>query len=185
MTLLVIYCLNRVETNMRINIYLCAFLVAACSLTATAADKAPTDAEQVAGIQKMCTDSGEAIKARQAQKSLYLRLGKRAKIKVWAQKLLDAHSQNKTIGNMFAHVKKDAFVRNVTDFLVAGTGGKSNYRGKDMATAHKNLNITNGDFLSAGGDVQAVMKEMKYGDNEIQEVICSLASFIPVVVVQK
>lgn len=170
---------------MRINTtYLCAFLAAVCSLTATAADKSPTDAEQVAGLQKMCADSGEAIKARQAQKSLYIRLGKRAKIKVWAGKLLATHSKNKKIGHMFVHVKKDVFVRNVTDFLVAGTGGKANYRGKDMATAHKNLNVTNGDFLSAGGDVQSVMKEMKYGENEIQEVLCSLASFIPVVIVQ-
>ena len=163
----------------------CAFLVALCSLTAVADEKAPTDAEQVAGIQKMCADSSEAIKQRQAQRSLYERLGKRAKIETLAKKLLSAHSKNKKIGHMFVHVKKNAFVRNVTDFLVAGTGGKANYRGKDMATAHKDFKITQGDFLSAGGDVQAVMKEMKYGENETQEVICSLASFVPVVVVQQ
>lgn len=152
---------------------------------ARADEKAPTDAEQVAGIQKMCSDSSATISQRQAQKSLYTRLGERTKIKVLAGKLLSAHMKNKKIGHMFKHVKKDQFITNVTDFLVAGTGGKAEYHGKDMATAHKHLNVTNGDFLSAGGDVQSVMKSMKYGENEIQEVICSLASFIPVVVVQK
>lgn len=170
---------------MRINYTLCAFLVAVCSPAAVADEKALTDSEQVAGIQKMCADSSEAIKQRQAQKSLYDRLGKRPKIKNLAKKLLAAHSVNKKINHMFTHVKKDAFVKNVTDFLVVGTGGKANYRGKDMATAHKNLGVTHADFLAAGGDVEAVMKEMKYGEHEIQEVLCSLASFIPVVVVQK
>jgi len=160
-------------------------LIAFCSLTAVAEEKLPTAAEQVAGIQKMCADSGEAIKQRQAEKPLFERLGKRPKIKVLAQKLLAAHSKNEKIGHMFTHVKKDLFVKNVTDFLVMGTGGKANYKGKDMVAAHKHLKISNADFLAAGGDVQSVMKEMKSGENEIQEVVCSLASFIPVVVVQQ
>jgi hypothetical protein len=83
---------------------------------------------------------------------------------------------------MFTHVSKEPFVRNVSDFLVVGTGGAGKYNGKDMASAHKNYNITNADFLSAGGDVQAVMKELNYGANEVQEVICALVSFVPVVV---
>ena len=51
-----------------------------------------------------------------------------------------------------------------------------------MSTVHKQMKITNSDFLSAGGDVQAVMKELNYGDDEIQEVVCALVSFVPVVV---
>ena len=82
-------------------------------------------------------------------------------------------------------MKKDVFVKNVADFLVMGTGGKAEYKGRDMATAHKDFKITNGDFLSAGGDVKAVMAEMSYGDNEVQEVVCALTSFVPVVVAQK
>lgn len=162
-----------------------------CALTLTAASVAladavaPTDAEQVAGIQKMCADSGAAIQQRQAQKSLYERLGKRTRIKLLATKLLAAHSTNPKIGHMFKGVEKGLFIEHVTDFLVAGTGGKAAYKGRDMRSAHARLKITQADFLSAGGDVQAVMQGMKYGENEIQEVVCSLASFIPVVVVQQ
>ena len=54
-----------------------------------------------------------------------------------------------------------------------------------MGTAHRSLKITNADFLAAGGDVNGVMKAMKYGENETQEVVCALVSFVPVVVVQQ
>ena len=171
---------------MRIHHSLFAVLITLCAMTAFADEQAPvhmpTDAEQVAGLQKMCADSLEVIKTRQANKSLFERLGKRSKIEQLATKLLAAHTKNEKIGHMFAHVKKGVFVKNVTDFLVLGTGGKANYSGRDMASAHAHLKITNGDFLSAGGDVKAVMAGMKYGENEVQEVLCSLASFIPVVV---
>jgi hemoglobin len=146
---------------------------------------APTDAEQVAGLQKMCADNGPAIQKRQTEKSLFERLGKEPKIHTLAEKILTAHSKNAKIGHFFAKVKKEVFVKNVTDFLVAGTGGKAEYKGRDMTTVHKDFKITNGDFLAAGGDVKAVMAEMNYGDNEVQEVVCALTSFVPVVVVQK
>jgi hemoglobin len=146
---------------------------------------APTDAEQVAGLQKMCADNASVIQKRQTEKSLFERLGKEPKIQTLAEKLLAAHSKNAKIGHFFGKVKKDAFVKNVTDFLVAGTGGKAEYKGRDMAAVHKDFKITNGDFLAAGGDVKAVMAEMGYGENEVQEVVCSLTSFVPVVVVQK
>lgn len=150
-----------------------------------AALPAPTDAEQVAGLQKMCADNAAAIQKRQAEKSLFERLGKEPKIHTLAEKILAAHSKNPKIGHFFAKVKKDVFVKNVADFLVMGTGGKAEYKGRDMATAHKDFKITNGDFLSAGGDVKAVMAEMSYGENEVQEVVCALTSFVPVVVVQQ
>jgi hemoglobin len=146
---------------------------------------APTDAEQVSGLQKMCADNAPAIQKRQAEKTLFERLGKEPRIQTIAEKLFSAHSKNATIGHFFVKVKKDSFVKNVTDFLVVGTGGKAEYKGKDMVSAHKDLKVTNADFLAAGGDVKAVMAEMGYGENEVQEVVCALTSFVPVVVVQK
>ncbi len=146
---------------------------------------APTDAEQVAGLQKMCADNAAAIQKRQAEKSLFERLGKEPKIQTLAEKLFGAHSKNSKIGHLFVKVQKEAFVKNVTAFLVNGTGGKAEYKGKDMSAAHKDLKITNGDFLAAGGDVKGAMTEMGYGENEVQEIVCALTSFVPVVVAQK
>jgi len=170
---------------MRFTFKMLSVLILTLSFPALAQDKVLTDAEQVAGLQKMCSDNAEAIKQRQAQKSLYERLGKRPKINVLAKKILAAHSANPKIGHMFAHVKKANFVKNVTDFLVVGTGGQGTYTGQDMGRVHRSLKITNADFLSAGGDVGGVMKEMKYGENETQEVVCALVSFVPVVVIKE
>jgi truncated hemoglobin YjbI len=144
----------------------------------------PTDAEKVKGIQKMCSDSASAITERQAKKPLYERLGKEPKIKILAKKIIEAHANNPKIGHMFANMKKDRTIKNVADFLVMGSGGKANYQGRDMATVHRDLKITNGDFLSAGNDVQTVMRKMKYGENEVQEVVCALTAFVPIVVKQ-
>jgi hemoglobin len=152
---------------------------------AAVAAPAPTDAEQVAGLQKMCADNALAIQQRQTEKTLFERLGKEPKIQTLAEKIFGAHSKNAKIGHFFTRVKKDSFVKNVADFLVVGTGGKAEYKGKDMASAHQDFKITNGDFLAAGGDVKAVMVEMGYGENEVQEVVCALTAFVPVVVVQK
>jgi truncated hemoglobin YjbI len=170
---------------MKFTFKMLSFLFLTISLPALAQDKPLTDAEQVAGLQKMCADNGEAMKQRQAQKSLYERLGKRQRIQVLSKKILAAHSANPKIGHMFAHVNKAQFVKHVTEFLVVGTGGTAKYTGKDMGTVHRSLHITNADFLAAGGDVNGVMKAMKYGENETQEVVCALVSFVPVVVVQQ
>jgi len=162
-----------------------SILAFAFSVSALAQDKHLTDAEQVAGLQKMCSDNGAAIQQRQAQKSLYERLGKKPRIQMMAKKIFAAHSANPKIGHLFAHVNKATFVKHVTEFLVLGTGGKGKYTGQDMGMVHRKMHITNADFLSAGGDVGAVMKEMKYGENETQEIVCALVSFVPVVVVQQ
>jgi hemoglobin len=159
--------------------------LALLSLSASAETAQPTDAEQVAGIQKMCTDASADMQKRQAEKSLYDRLGGEQKIQTLARKIIEAHQKNPKISPMFANIDKAKVVQHVTEFLVVGTGGKGSYTGKDMVSVHRSMNITNGDFLAAGGDVQGVMKEMEYGANEIQEIVCALTSFVPVVVVQR
>ena len=162
-----------------------ALLIFFSSTTMGAETAAPTDAEQVAGVQKMCTDATIAIQKRQAEKSLFDRLGGDERITVLARKIIEAHQKNPKISPMFARIDTPKVIQHVAEFLVVGTGGKGAYTGKDMVSVHRNLNISNGDFLAAGGDVQAVMKDMSYGENEIQEIVCALTSFVPVVVVAK
>ena len=84
---------------------------------------------------------------------------------------------------MFKNLDRDYFIKNVTDFLVVGTGGEAKYMGRDMASAHKKLKITSTDFLEAGHDVKVAMKNLGHGEDEIQEVICALVSFTPKVII--
>ena len=141
--------------------------------------------EQVAGITKMCADNAEAIQARQKEKSFYIRLGEREGIARFSKSLYEAHKVNPKIGHMFKNVPEQPFLNNVVEMIVVGSGGEGNYAGRDMVTAHKHLGVSNQDFLDAGADVQKVMTTLGYGENEIQEMVCLLASQIPLVVVSK
>jgi len=138
--------------------------------------------EQVDGIGKICAENADAMQKRQAEKSLYSRLGEREGIATFSKRLYAEHKANEKIGHYFTHVPQEPFVSNVTEFLVANSGGGSEYNGRSMAQAHANLKISYEDFLSAGGDVQKVMKELGAGENEIQEAICFLTSFVPTVI---
>jgi truncated hemoglobin YjbI len=148
-----------------------------------APEQAPLSAKaQVAALEATCIKSADAMKQRQADKSLYLRLGSRDGIKELSTRLYGAHAANKQIGHLFEHVAREPFIEHVTDFLVTHSGGEGTYQGRSMAQVHEHLDISYSDFLSAGGDVQTVMKGLGYGDEEIQEAVCFLVSFVPQVV---
>lgn len=138
--------------------------------------------EQAAGVTKMCSENAIAIQQRQKAQSLYSRLGERPGIKTFATNLYASHRQNSDIGHFFKNVPEEPFVKNVTDFVVVNSGGGGEYTQRDMPTVHKDLGITLGDFLVAGGDVQSVMTDLGHGENEVQEVICFLASLAPTVI---
>lgn len=160
-------------------------LLASMNAYADTEDQALSAKEQVAGITKMCADNAKAIEARQKEKSFYIRLGKREGIAKFSKNLYEAHKVNPKISHMFKNVPEQPFLNNVIEMVVIGSGGEGNYTGRDMVTAHKHLGVTNQDFLDAGADVQKVMKNLGYGENEIQEMICMLAAQIPQVVVSK
>lgn len=160
-----------------------AFLLG-CASSPTKSETQPTPAEQVAGIQKSCTEATDAMKGRQAAKSLYERLGKEEKIKQFSAKIYEAHKSNQKIGHLFEKIQKGPFVDRVSKFLITGTGGPGKYTGRGMKEVHQAMKITHEDFLAAGGDVQSVMKELSYSENEVQEVVCALVSFVPEVVTQ-
>jgi truncated hemoglobin YjbI len=150
---------------------------------APAPEPAPVSAKaQVAAIEADCLKAADAMKQRQAAKSLYLRLGSRDGIQELSTRLYAAHAANKQIGHMFEHVAREPFVERVTNFLAAHSGGGGTYEGRTMAQVHERLNISYDDFLSAGGDVQSVMKDLGHGDEEIQEAVCFLVTFVPQVV---
>ena len=70
-------------------------------------------------------------------------------------------------------------------FLSMGTGGPHQYTGRDMRTAHMNLNITEEDFLKANHDTLLALEENGVGERERNEVISILNSMINDVVIHK
>ena len=145
---------------------------------------APTPDQQVAQLESMCAGAAEAMKARQAQSSLYDRLGGRESILVVVQDVVQRHLRNEAIVRVMEGVDTDALVVQVTDFLSAATGGDVAYTGRDMASSHAHLKLTNADFLAAGGDVEAALVAAGVGPAEIQEVMCAFVSLRGEVVTQ-
>ncbi len=137
---------------------------------------APTPDQQVAQLESMCAGAADAMKARQAQSSLYDRLGGRESILVVVQDVVRRHLQNEAIVRVMEGVDTDQLVVQVTDFLSAATGGDVAYKGADMVSAHAHLGLTNADFLAAGGDVEAALAAAGVGPAEIQEVMCAFVS---------
>lgn len=157
-------------------------LILTLSACSTAQNEVVSAKDQVAGAAKMCAENAQAMQQRQAEKSLYLRLGERAGIEKFSNNLYASHKANRKLDHMFGNVAKQPFVDNVTNFVVVNSGGGGEYAGRTMPEVHKNLGITHEDFLLAGGDIQSVMKDLGHGENEIQEMVCFLVSLVPQVV---
>jgi len=162
--------------KMSTKLILASFLMAVLPGAMVAAEEAPTTSEQLHSLQEMCAGSAQARSARQEAESLYDRLGGYDRILELTREIVRLHNQNEDIKHMFVDVDAEKLARHVADFMAAGTGGSAKYTGRDMPTAHSHLNLTDADFLSAGGDIVKAMKSMDYGQDEIDEVICILLS---------
>ena len=140
------------------------------------AEDAPTVAEQIAGLEAMCMANSDARGERQEQEPLFERLGGNEKIaKLWYT-VAARHRVNEPIKQFMEGVDDDMLVEHLVEFVSAGTGGGAEYTGQSMPDAHRHMNLTDAHFLAAGGDVIAAMQELKYGQNEIDEVVCILVS---------
>jgi hemoglobin len=137
---------------------------------------APTVAEQIAGMQAMCTETKEARARRHAENPLYNRLGGYDRILEFTTEVVRLHFENDALDRIMVDVDGEVLAKSVADFTAAGTGGSETYRGRSMPAAHEHLNLTDADFLAAGGDVVKAMQTMGYGEDEITEFVCILVS---------
>jgi hemoglobin len=133
----------------------------------------PTPDEQVAGLEQMCAEAQPAMEARQAAATLYERVGRREGLQVVVDETVQRHLENEQIKHMFDGVDIERLKGHVTDFLVVGTGGEGEYNGRTMADSHARLEMTNADFLAAGGDLKAAMENAGWGEGEQQELLCA------------
>lgn len=146
------------------------------------AEKAPTPDEVVAGLEAMCAEAGPAMAARQAEDSLFNRVGGRESIHTMAAETVRLHQINEPIKRVMEGVDPDHLIEQVTDFLVLATGGEGDYDGRDMVAAHAHLNLSNADFLAAGSDLGKGMDFAGWGEGEKQELLCAFVGLRPQVV---
>jgi len=110
------------------------------------------------------------------QTSLYERLGGEAGVRKLANEILDQNLNNPAIGHYFLKVDMDKLKQRVFEFFSMGLGGPHQYTGKDMASAHQGLNISNHDFDIGNDDVVKIMKDNGVGKAEIEEILGILNS---------
>ena len=117
--------------------------------------------------------------------TLYERLGGESGVRKIVDDVLDKNLSNPEIGHHFQKVDMNRLKQLVFEFFSMGTGGPHQYTGRDMRTAHMNLNITEEDFLKANHDTLLALEENGVGERERNEVISILNSMINDVVIHK
>ena len=85
--------------------------------------------------------------------SLYDRLGAMDGITQIVTDTVALHHENSQISHFFDGVDDAKLIHHVAAFFAAGTGGPANYEGRDMASAHASMSMTDADFDSAVADV--------------------------------
>jgi hemoglobin len=136
----------------------------------------PSPDQQVAGLEASCAASAAERASRHARTPLYQRLGGEPGIHAITREVVRLHLQNPPIRHYFEKLDPDAVAKRVAEFIISGTGGPRVYQGPDLTTSHRSMKLTNRDFVLAGGDVVQAMKNLKYGQEEIDEVVCTLVS---------
>ena len=134
----------------------------------------PTPDEQIAFLDAKCAASAEARKARHQEKPLFERLGGEEKIHALTREIVRLHLENKSIQYIFTGLDTDKVAHRVALFIISGTGGQAAYDGPALSESHAHMKLSNADFLAAGADVIQAMKNLGYGQNEIDEMVCIL-----------
>lgn len=109
-------------------------------------------------------------------KSLFERLGGNAGITAITSDLVDNHFTNAAIANRFADSDVPAMKNAAATFMIAGTGGENIYKGKDMLSAHKGMNISATEFMAVLDDALAALKKNSVAQREQEEVLFILYS---------
>ena len=136
----------------------------------------PSPDEQVAELEASCAASATERASRHARTPLYQRLGGEQGIHEITRDVVSLHLQNPPIRHYFEKLDPDVVAKRSAEFIISGTGGAQVYQGPDLTTSHRSMKLTNRDFVLAGGDVVQAMKNLKYGQEEIDEVVCTLVS---------
>jgi hemoglobin len=117
--------------------------------------------------------------------TLYERLGGEEGLRKIVNDILDRNLNNPDIAHHFQKVDMNRLKQLVFEFFSMGIGGPHQYTGRDMRTAHMNLNVTEKDFLRGNDDVLLALQENGVGEAEQNEVIAILNSMKNDVVLPK
>lgn len=109
--------------------------------------------------------------------TLYERLGGGDAIYRLVSDAVDLHLANPLVSARFAVSEDlDRAKRMGADFFCAGAGGPEEYRGKDLLSAHRGMNISEQEFIAVVDDILEAMDRHGHGDDLKAEVLAILYS---------
>ena len=114
-----------------------------------------------------------------SEKTLYARLGGYDAIAAVADDLVARLRADAQLGRFWAHRGEDGIRREkqlLVDFLCACAGGPLYYTGRDMATAHKGMGISEGDWQILLGHLNATLDKFSVPAPERKEVLAFVNS---------
>lgn len=104
--------------------------------------------------------------------SLFNRLGGIEGIHRIASDLVDNHLSNPLIKCRFSGSNVPALKTTAAEFFIAGSGGPADaYKGKDMLSAHRHMNISDNEFMAAVDDLMKAMSSNGIGETEKAEAL--------------
>ena len=110
-------------------------------------------------------------------KSLYERIGGREKVKAIVEDIWNNHSKNPIVKDRFAGSDPAYVKKRVFEIFAAATGSTDvEYKGMDMKSAHKGMNISEMEFNAVVDDVLAACEMHKVAQQERNEVLAILWS---------
>ena len=110
-------------------------------------------------------------------KSLYERIGGREKVKAIVEDIWNNNSKNPIVKDRFAGSDPSYVKKRVFEIFAVATGSTDvEYKGMDMKSAHKGMNISEMEFNAVVDDVLAACEMHKVAQQERNEVLAILWS---------
>ncbi len=114
-----------------------------------------------------------------ADESLYERLGGYDGIAAVAGDFLPRVQGDERLGRFWKNRGDDGIAREkqlLIDFLSSASGGPMYYTGRDMATAHKGMDISEDDWGRMVGHLTATLEKFQVPEREKSEVLAFIDS---------
>ncbi|MCI0349815.1 MAG: group 1 truncated hemoglobin [Acidobacteriales bacterium] len=109
-----------------------------------------------------------------SQASLFTRIGGHDGIQSVVDDFVARMTAHPQVGRFFAGLDTSSgskFRSHLVDFISAATGGGTNYRGRDMASAHRAFDISESDWEVTVGNLKASLQKARLPGREIQDVV--------------
>jgi hemoglobin len=104
-------------------------------------------------------------------KTLYERLGGQPALNAVVAELWNVVAADARINGYFTKTRPEAFAGQLADFLCQASGGPCQYKGKDMASAHTGMHLSEADFSALAEDTGIVLDKFKVPAREKGEVL--------------